>query len=178
VVVFDSDLSNATNDWQVSADCSFGRAGLFASGSDIACAYVPSTTHDYLSQGFRLNMTLAADVAVDKVQIPVLEAGTAFFSIQNTEGHEGSFVLADAAHYSDSQVTGSTVNWHTNGLTVNTIRLEWDGPGTSLVAYTNGFKAAELPFSMSAKANHTIKLGADTDAQALYTHVTLASPQG
>jgi hypothetical protein len=174
MTVFDSDLTSATNDWQVSADCAFDRGGLFVSGSDTACTYAPSKTTDYLSQGFRLDVTLAPAAEVDKSQIPVLLAGTALFSI----AQDGNFALADNATFSDSQIKDSTVNWHANGLTADAIRLEWDGPNTPLVVYTDGYKAAEIPFSMSASSDHTLRIGANTGGQALFTHISLASASG
>jgi hypothetical protein len=175
-VVFDSDLANATSDWKVGADCGFDRGGLFANNGDSPCVYMPSSNADYFSQGFRLDATLAPASAVEQSQVAVVLAGTAYFGI----AQDGSFALADDARGSDEEVRDTAFNWHANGLAANTIRLEWDGPGTPLVAYTNGFKAAEIPFSMSASSNHALEIGASRSGQALYTHITLASasPQG
>jgi hypothetical protein len=170
-VVFDNDLSAASSDWKVSGDCGFDRGGLFANNGDSLCVYTPSSDVDYISQGFRLDATLAPAGAVEKSQVAVLVAGTAYFAI----AQDGSFALADGTRTSDDAVRDTAFNWHANGLTPDTIRLEWDGPGTPLVAYTNGFKVAEVEYSISPSSSHTLKIGADSGAQALYTHVTLAS---
>jgi hypothetical protein len=170
-VVVDADLANAPSDWQVGPDCSFDRGGLFASSGSSPCVYTPSARVDYLSQGFRLDMTLAPAASTEKSQVAEVLAGTAFFGI----AQDGSFALADDSHYSATQAQDFAFNWHANGLAANTIRLQWDGPQTPLVAYTNGYKAAEIPFSMNASSNHALQVGAGRDAQALYTHITLAS---
>ena len=170
-VVFDSDLSNASSDWKVGADCGFDRGGLFASSGDSPCVYTPSSEADYISQGFRLDATLAPAAAVEKSQDAVVVAGTAYFGI----AQDGSFALADDNRSSDTEVRDTAFNWHANGLTPNTIRLEWDGPGTPLVAYTNGFKVAEVEYSISPSSNHALEIGTTRDGQAIYTHMTLAS---
>jgi hypothetical protein len=169
--VFDTDLTATTTGWETGVGCSSGPEGLFVSEGRTRCAYTPSQQTDYLSQGFRLDVTLAPAASVEQSQVPVLEVGTATFGI----GQDGSFILTTPGNLSG--VTGSAFNWHANGLTANTIRLEWDGPQTPLVAYTNGYKAVETLFSMSAASTHTLKLGSGRDAQALYTHVTLASAE-
>jgi hypothetical protein len=175
-VVFDSDLANASTDWKVGADCGFDRGGLFANNGESPCIYNPSSNADYLSQGFRLDATLAPASAVEQSEVAVVLAGTAYFGI----AQDGSFALADDSRGSDEEVRDAAFNWHANGLAANTIRLEWSGPDTPLVAYTNGFKAAEVPFSMSASGSHELEIGASRGGQALYTHMTLASasPQG
>jgi hypothetical protein len=170
-VVFDSDLSNPSSDWKVGADCGFDRGGLFANSGDSPCVYTPSSEADYISQGFRLDATLAPASAVDKSQVAVVVAGTAYFGI----AQDGSFALADDARTSDEEVRDTAFNWHANGLTPNTIRLEWRGPGTPLVAYTNGFKVAEVEYSISPSSSHALQIGASRDGQAIYTHMTLAS---
>src|SRR5262249_53723978 len=108
---------------------------------------------------------------VEQNQVAVLLAGTAYFGV----AQDGSFALADDGRSSDAEARDTAFNWHANGLSPNTIRLEWDGPDTPLVAYTNGYKAAEIPFSISASSNHVLEIGASSDAQALFTHLTLAS---
>jgi hypothetical protein len=175
-VVFDSGLSNSSSNWMVGADCGFDRGGLFADSGDSPCVYKPSSDTDYISQGFRLDATLAPAAAVEKSQVAVVLAGTAYFGI----AQDGTFALADDARTSDEEVRDTAFNWHANGLTPNTIRLEWDGPGTPLVAYTNGFKVAEVEYSISPSSNHTLEIGTTRDGQAIYTHMTLASasPQG
>jgi hypothetical protein len=172
-VVFDSDLSSGSSDWKVSVDCGFDRGGLFANSGDSPCVYTPSSEADYFSQGFRLDATLAPAAAVEKSQVAVMVAGTACFVI----AQDGSFALADDACTSDEgvRVSDTAFNWHANGLTTNTIRLEWDGPGTPLVAYTNGFKVAEVEYSISPSSNHTLEIGTTPDGQAIYKHMTLAS---
>jgi hypothetical protein len=175
-VVFDSDLANATSDWKVGADCGFDRGGLFANNGNSPCVYTPSSRVDYLSQGFRLDVTIAPASAVEKNQVAILLAGTAYFGV----AQDGSFALADDGRTSDAEARDTAFNWHANGLSPNMVRLEWDGPDTSLVAYTNGYKTAEIPFSVSASSNHALEIGASRDGQALFTHITLASasPQG
>ncbi len=170
-VVFDSDLATATSDWKVGADCGFDHGGLFANSGNSPCVYTPSSKADYLSQGFRLDATLAPASALEKSQVAVLLAGTAYFGI----AQDGSFALADDGRTSDAETRDTAFNWHANGLSPNTIRLEWGGPDTPLVAYTNGYKAAEIPFSISASSNHALEIGASRDGQALFTHLTLAS---
>ena len=170
-VVFDSDLSSGSSDWKVGADCGFDRGGLFANNGDSPCVYTPSSEVDYITQGFRLDATLAPAAAVDKNQVAVVLAGTAYFGV----AQDGSFALADDNRGSDEEVRDTAFNWHANGLTSNTIRLEWDGPGTPLVAYTNGFKVAEVQYSISPSSNHTLEIGTTRDGQAIYTHMTLAS---
>src|SRR6476660_2076140 len=86
-VVFDSDLSNSSSDWKVSVDCGFDRGGLFANSGDSPCVYKPSSEADYISQGFRLDATLAPAAAVEKSQVAVVLAGTAYFGI----AQDGSF---------------------------------------------------------------------------------------
>ena len=171
VVVFDSDLSSASSDWKVGADCGFDRGGLFANSGDSPCVYAPSSEADYISQGFRLDATLAPAAEVEKSQVAVVLAGTARFGI----AQDGSFALADNVRTSDDEVLDTAFNWHANGLTANTIRLEWDGPGTPLVAYTNGFKVAQVEYSISPSSNHMLEIGTTRDGQAIYTHMTLAS---
>ena len=175
-VAFDTDFASATSDWRVTADCGFARGGLFASSGASPCVYAPSANADYLSQGFRLDATLAPAAAVEKSQVAVVLAGTAYFGI----AQDGSFALADDARTSDEEVRDTAFNWHANGLTPNTIRLEWDGPGTRLVAYTNGFKVAEVEYSIAESSDHALQIGTTSDGQAIYTHMTLASasPQG
>ena len=175
-VVFDSDLSSGSSDWKVSVDCGFDRGGLFANSGDSPCVYTPSSDADYISQGFRLDATLAPAAAVEKSQVAVMLAGTAYFGV----AQDGSFALADFNRSSDEEVRDTAFNWHANGLTPNTIRLEWDGPGTPLVAYTNGFKVAEVEYSISPSSNHALQIGTNRDGQAIYTHMTFASasPQG
>jgi hypothetical protein len=170
-VVFDSDLSSGSSDWKVGADCGFDRGGLFASNGDSPCVYTPSSEVDYISQGFRLDATLAPAAAVEKSQVAVMLAGTAYFGV----AQDGSFALADDNRGSDEEVRDTAFNWHANGLTPNTIRLEWDGPGTPLVAYTNGYKVAEVQYSISPSSNHTLEIGTTRNGQAIYTHMTLAS---
>ena len=170
-VVFDSDLSNASTDWMVSADCGFDRGGLFANSGNSPCVYKPSSNVDYLSQGFRLDATLAPAAEVEKSQVADMLVGTARLRI----AQDGSFALADNVRTSDDEVLDTAFNWHANGLTPNAIRLEWDGPGTPLVAYTNGFKVAEVDFSISPSSNHALEIGTTLDGQAIYTHMTLAS---
>jgi hypothetical protein len=174
-MVFDTDLTATTSSWEIGEGCLSESKGLLVSQQQTGCAYTPSQKTDYLSQGFRLAATLAADSNVEQSQVPELKAGTAYFGI----APDGTYVLTGSGA-SDSEVKGDALNWHTSGFTPNSIRLEWDGPGTSLVAYTNGYKTAEMPFSISASSDHKIELGSGSDAQALYTHVTLASasPQG
>src|SRR5262245_6664201 len=65
-VVFDSDLSNSSSDWKIGADCGFDRGGLFANSGDSPCVYTPSSEVDYISQGFRLDATLAPAAEVEK----------------------------------------------------------------------------------------------------------------
>jgi len=175
-VVFDSDLTNSSSDWNVSAACGFVPEGLFAASGDSPCVYKPSSNTDYISQGFRLDATLAPAAAVEKSQVAVVVVGTAYFGI----AQDGSFALADFNRSSDEEVRDTAFNWHANGLTPNTIRLEWDGPGTPLVAYTNGFKVAEVEYSISPSSNHALQIGTTRDGQAIYTHMTFASasPQG
>jgi hypothetical protein len=170
-VVFDSDLSSGSSDWKVGADCGFDRGGLFANNGASPCVYQPSSEADYISQGFRLDATLAPAAAVDKSQVAVVVAGTAYFGI----AQDGGFALADDARTSDDQVRDTAFNWHANGLSPNTIRLEWNGPGTPLVAYTNGYKVAEVKYSISPSSNHALEVGSSSDGQALFTHMTLAS---
>jgi hypothetical protein len=166
--VFDTDLTATTTGWETGVGCSSGPEGLFVSEGETLCAYTPSQETDYLSQGFRLDVTLAPAASLERSQVPVLLVGSAAFGI----GQDGGFTLTTVG---SNKVSGNAFNWHANGLAANTIRLEWNGPQTPLVAYTNGYQATEIAFSMSAASSHTLKLGADTDAQALYTHVTLAS---
>jgi hypothetical protein len=174
-VVFDSDLASATGDWKVTADCGFDRGGLFANSGESPCVYTPSSRVDYVSQGFRLDATLAPAASVEKTQVAVMLVGTAYFGI----AQDGTFALADDGRSSDSEVRGSAFNWHANGLTPNAIRLEWRGADTPLVAYTNGYKTAEISsFSISPSSNHSLEIGASNSGQALYTHLTLASAQG
>jgi hypothetical protein len=170
-VALDTELANPTSDWRVGANCNFSLGGLLASSADSPCVYTPSARVDYLSQGFRLDMTLAPAASLEQSQVAEVLAGTAYFGI----AQDGSFALADDSRYSETQAQDFAFNWHANGLAPNTIRLQWDGPQTPLVAYTNGYKAAEIPFSMNASSNHALQLGAGRDAQALYTHITLAS---
>jgi hypothetical protein len=170
-VVFDSDLSSGSSDWKVGADCGFDRGGLFASSGNSPCVYTPSSEADYITQGFRLDATLAPAGAVEKSQVAIILAGTAYFGI----AQDGSFALADYARGSDTEVRDTAFNWHANGLAPNTVRLEWNGPGTPLVAYTNGFKVAEIEYSITPASNHTLEVGTSEDAEALYTHMTLAS---
>src|SRR5262249_45919596 len=133
--------------------------------------YKPSSEADYISQGFRLDATLAPAGAVEKSQVAIMLAGTAYFGI----AQDGSFALADNDRGHDAEVQDTAFNWHANGLTPNTVRLEWNGPGTPLVAYTNGFKVAEIEYSISPASNHTLEIGTTDEAEALYTHMTLAS---
>jgi hypothetical protein len=170
-VAFDTDFASATSDWRVTADCGFARGGLFASSGASPCVYAPSANADYLSQGFRLDATLAPAAQVEQSQAAVVLVGTAYFGITQ----DGAFALADDATESGNEVRGSSFNWHANGLTTNTIRLEWDGPGTPLVAYTNGYKVGETEYSLSPSSSHTLKVGAASDSQALFTRMTLAS---
>jgi hypothetical protein len=162
------------------AGCTFsdGRLDVVGADGSNGCAYAPSDARDLLSQGFQLSIALAPDGAVKLEQDPQITltgGGSSLFIVFNQAGEY--IICGDSCQPgSGLYVLGLSVAWHTDGYTPNNITLRYLPADDSLTLYTNGQEVHTLHVSLPVQPE--LALGADSGAEAIYTHVTLYSASG
>lgn len=167
--IYSQQLANDTANWQ---GCSFQQGGLFADGSSAdgaICTFVPSTQHDYLSQGFQLSAVLAPaeDVAAQEQGMIALGRGSGADELFVSQ--MGNYELTDGG--TSPLARGATIAWHTDGSLSNTITLHFDGASDLLDLYINGQHVFQ--HTLTLDQGTAVSLGAPSGTQALFTSFAL-----
>jgi hypothetical protein len=173
---YDSNLSTDDGSWGVASGCAFQHGGLDAvapsngSGDATHCVFQPSRTHDYLSNGFLLQVTLDPAPAVTGNQVPLFVLGSGGgLSVDQS----GTFLICtDTCTQTLQAETTDTFAWH--GVAANTVTLQWLGPGSELAIFANGQRVTSVKFDVGSESQ-ALALGAAPGDEAIFTHVTLYS---
>lgn len=177
--VFDGAVHN-DGSWDTASGCNFTSAGLDVSGQreGTVCAFVPSTSSDLTSQGFLLDVQLAPAGAVSGNQSPIITIGNVsggaasagFLSISFDQ--QGGYVICTPENL-PLCMRGATVAWHGDGYVPNSIAVRYLPSQGQLTLYANGQAVTTIAASISGQ--QTLAIGADSNGEALFTHVTLYS---
>jgi hypothetical protein len=166
--------------WDAAAGCTFSHSGLDVVGADGSngCGYVPSQQHDLLSGGFQFSVALAPDGSVKLAQDPEVILAGGGSSLYVVLNQVGEYIICDDSCQAGSglYVIGLSVAWHTDGYTPNSVTLRYLPTDDSLTLYTDGQKVRTLHVSLPVQPE--LALGADSGAEAIYTHATLYSASG
>ena len=180
--VYDANLTTGNDGrWDQSNGCSSQPDGLEAGGptSDSTggvCIFEPSATTDLTSQGFLLNVTLAAPNNVPGDQQPVINVGATTYVTVNQQGtYDICASQCDTTTPGSIYATGSTSAWHEDGFVGNTIGVELSADGSTLTLFVNGVEVTSVSISVTSSSPTVIAIGALQGAQAIFTHATLYS---
>ena len=181
--VYDA-IPNDPASWRTQSGCNLTAQGLDVRGDQIesGCVFLPSQESDLLSQGFILNVTLAADASLKGYQAPVIAIKSGSDEVYVIFEQSGVYTVCTT----DCRSSYLTSAWHTDGYTTNTFAIEYrPSSGTQasqVVVYANGqqIHAIEANISGDSNDNPSIVFGAlpEVDGvygEALFTHVTLYS---
>jgi hypothetical protein len=136
------------------------------------CDFVPTQRQNLLGSGFELTVALAPGAAVQSVEAAWIQLGVAGAVVVDQFGQMAVCApLCGAAALNKTSI--DVFAWH--GFAANTITLRWLGPGSQLQVYTNGQLALALAFSFESD-RRDLQLGAPSDEEAIYTHMSLYSP--
>lgn len=168
------------------SNCQVRGDGLLAQGPGIGqvsdvisslCLYAPTQSHDLVSQGFALDLTVAPAANVSSDLRPAVfigdpSTGEGVLAELGQGGGLGAvYLLCDSAGDCASQ---PTVAWHTDGFVSNTLSLRYSPTtdGGQLALFGNGQQVAAIDNSLPPNA--VIAIGAGSEASALYTGFALS----
>lgn len=175
---YNGDLSQSVDGWDTSNGCTSVTAGLLAQGTDQngqICQFQPSASGN-LGPGLVIEATVAPASQTTLQEIPLITIGSTAQALVAFD-QQGTYIICDGScdpsagdsHY----IKGTTAAWHTDPYVANTITVRLDPGGTTLTVYANGEQVATGPVSVDS--NPQIAIGANANAQALFTHVTIYS---
>ncbi len=169
IKMYDADLHNDGNWSPSSGTCAFQPDGLDVVGANATgeCTFRPSVNTDFTSRGFLLEIQLAPAASVPRNQVALVTIGDANIMLNQN----GIYTLCTSA----SCAGGATVAWHGDAYVGNAIAVLYDVDTESLTLYVNGQEVASGPATLIQAA---IALGAATNGEALYTHMTLYAGSG
>jgi hypothetical protein len=132
---------------------------------------------DALANGFLLTATLAPDAQITSgSEQPYISLGQAAVVAVEQPSTDSTIIVCTRACDTDAsngQDVGSDA-WHDDNYYANTLTLYWPGSGQQLVVYANGQEVAAIDFAF--EGNTALTLGAITQGEALYTHLTVYTP--
>jgi hypothetical protein len=162
--------------WDNGGGCTFNSSGLDVQGGTQGqvCAFTPSTQRDLTSQGFALEVQLAAAANVQGDQRVVIAVGGDSDGARLIVAQTGQFTLCRNA--SEVCVPNLTDAWHGDSYVANSIALRYlpdTGGGGQLAYFANGQLVTTIGLDLGSSA--TLGIGAGSDAEALFTHATVYS---
>lgn len=193
--VYTSNLQN-TSDWTGDSGCSTGPGGLdVTSGSNgwDVCTFTPSANADLVSQGFQLNVALAAESQLQQPLSPLLQItdsngdgvsvlfdDTGDFAICQDTGQDCSACLSGSFNpCADVLASDSTDAWHTDSYVPNTLAIRYqpnnESSGT-LTVFANGQEITRGSLANGLSSGFSIAIGSGDSGEALYTGATLYTP--
>lgn len=163
----------SSDQWATSAGCDVrgilgGRltaTSTSATGDGVSCAYLPSTNGDLTSGGIAISATVVPERSSARVGPTLFIGEHIMFAIND----QGTFLLQDDRELLHS---GSTVAWHTDDETPNTLTLVLAPDGT-LTAFVND------QYVYTGKAtvpwHAAIGVGALAGRSATFSNVTIST---
>lgn len=157
--------------WDLSSGCTAYAEGLDA-GADATCAYLPSAAQDITGGGFLFEVTVAPAMQVPGDQQPVIAIGNLLWVCMD---QQGAYIIS-AVRCSASgpgYLDGTTIAWHADSSEANVLTVMYDASAGTVIVSANGQEIAVDQASIPPQT--TLAVGAQADAETLFTHVTLYS---
>lgn len=176
--VYDARLTDDADHWDVRQGCTFEQGGLHANGgdNDAHCAFLPSADNDLTSRGFLLTAQVgpSRDVAGEQQPFIALSADDVDYALlinqQGTYDFQ-SKAQSDAAF--TTVVRGATIAWHADDHESNTISLQYSPGDQTVTVYMNDQRV--FSSAVTIQGHFKVELGAARQAEAIFTHFSLAS---
>ncbi|MEO7003211.1 MAG: hypothetical protein ABI068_15450 [Ktedonobacterales bacterium] len=180
--VYNGDLTKSVDQWDTQHGCSNSFGGLFAQGDSQngrVCQFQPSASGSVTGQGFAITASIAPASQTDLQEIPIIAIGNTASALVSFN-QQGAYVVCDGTCDPSAgdglYIKGTTAAWHTDPYVPNTITVRLDADGTTLTVYANGEQIASG--RVRVDSDPQVAIGADANAQALFTHVTIYSGSG
>jgi hypothetical protein len=184
-----------TSQWSGDAGCYTGQNGLdVTAGSTFdICSFDPSTTHDLVSSGFQIDLSLAPESTLRYALTPLIQVG-------DSSGSGVSVIFDDTGDYAICQDTSgdcsgclpdnagslgcssnvlandSTVSWHTDPYVGNKVVVRYQvnsDSGGTLTIFANGQEVNSSTLTGALGTDLSIAIGAGNGGEARYTGATI-----